>query len=102
MLHADIDEPTVEVRFERWLDLDRLSVQFWESRSIRPGLIPVAKPDAGDQMRYLWPEIMERGVINLVEYQVLSEIHLNERYDGGPYSASFSRLPQLKTLVGHG
>ena len=68
MLLAKVDGPTVEVRFERWLDLDRVLIQFWESRSIRPNLIPVAKPDAGDQIRYLLPEIMERGAIDLVGY----------------------------------
>jgi hypothetical protein len=67
MLLAD-NEPTVGVKFEQWLDLDRLLVQLWESRSIRPNLVPVEKPDAGDQMRYLLPEITGRVVIDLVEY----------------------------------
>ena len=56
-----------------WLDLDHLLVQFWESRSIRPKVVcPIPKEGKqsacmGDSIGCLLPEIVGRGIINLVE-----------------------------------
>jgi hypothetical protein len=52
----------------QWLDIDRLLVQLWESRSIRPKVMCTAKKDMGDRIGSLLPEVTERGIIDLAEY----------------------------------
>ena len=56
----------------KWLDLDRLLVQFWESRSIRPkvvcNLTELEKKEGRDWGGHLFPELTRRGIIDLVEY----------------------------------
>jgi hypothetical protein len=55
----------------RWLGLDRLLVQLWESRSIRPKVVYPRAMDGKRGLRawagYLLPEITKRGIIDLVE-----------------------------------
>ena len=63
---AELGGPT-EMKFEQWLELDRLLVQFWESRSIRPRLIPTTKRGAVDQIGHLLPEITNRGIADIFE-----------------------------------
>ena len=48
------------------LDLDRLLIQFWESRSIRLKVIHT-EPGVAGYIGRLLPEIMGRGLIDLVE-----------------------------------
>ena len=54
-----------------WSDLDRLLVQFWESRSIRTKLELTERPERAGEMRSLaislLPELTKRGIIDLVE-----------------------------------
>ena len=66
---AALEDPTDEVYLE-WLDLDRLLVQFWTSRSIRPRV--VYEPDErgldmGDYAPSLLPELTRRGLVDLIE-----------------------------------
>jgi len=53
----------------QWLDLDRLLVEFWESRSIRPRLGCSKLEEKRESVEYsigcLFPEIMERGIVDL-------------------------------------
>ena len=50
---------------EQWLDLDRLLVQLWESRSIRPKVKSMTDRDVRDYVGHLLPEITKRGIIDL-------------------------------------
>jgi len=51
------------------LDLDRLLVEFWESRSIRPRLGCLRLEEERERVEYcircLFPETMERGIVDL-------------------------------------
>ena len=56
----------------QWLDVDRLLVQFWDSRSIRSKFmyLPMAgneKVEIRDRAGRLLPELTKRGIIDLVE-----------------------------------
>jgi len=58
--------------YEMWLQLDRLLVQFWELRSIRPKVVVIdssrgSTQELKDQIGCLFPEITARGIIDLVE-----------------------------------
>ena len=55
-----------EENCEQWLDLDRLLVKFWESRSIRPKVKSMTDRDVRDYVGHLLPEITKRGIIDLV------------------------------------
>ena len=46
-ISANVGQPIAKVRYEQWLGLDRLLVQFWESRSIRSKLVPTKEPGTG-------------------------------------------------------
>ena len=54
-----------------WLDLDRLLVQFCESRSIRPTIVYPRVKNHAKEMRewagFLLPEVTKRGIADLVE-----------------------------------
>jgi hypothetical protein len=50
-----------------WLDLDRLLVQLWESRSIRPKVVYTTGQGKGDPIESLLPGITERRIVDLVE-----------------------------------
>ena len=70
---AHVGQTVREVISRPWLDLDRLLVQFWELRSIRPKVILAPKRWMGKQeVEYcvgcLLPEITKRGIINLIGY----------------------------------
>ena len=70
---ANIRQTIGEATYEEWLDLDRLLVQLWESHSIRPKITYVCasqneEKEAIDCVSCLLPEITERGIIYLVEY----------------------------------
>jgi len=55
----------------QWMDLDRLLVQLWESRIVRPKIVYSAAKGKEEMVcewiRDLLPEITERGIIDLVE-----------------------------------
>jgi len=55
----------------QWPDLDRLLVQFWDSRSIRPKVVYPRTKNEKRRMKgwvgNLLPEIKKRGIIDLVE-----------------------------------
>ena len=50
-----------------WPDLDRVLVQFWESRSIRTKFLNKCREEAADSITRLLPESRTRGIIDLVE-----------------------------------
>ena len=67
---ANIRQDLGEVTYGQWLDLDRLLVQFWESRSIRPKITynhrsQDERREAIDCVSCLLPEITKRGIIDL-------------------------------------
>jgi len=66
-----VKETVGEQIFQQWLDLDRLLVQFWEARSIRPKVVAVTphkeKQDVRNCIGYLLPDTAIRGIIDLVE-----------------------------------
>jgi hypothetical protein len=66
-LFGDIRQAINETQYGQWMDIDRLLVQFWESRSIRPKVICTTKQGMGDNLGRLLPEITGRGIIDLVE-----------------------------------
>jgi hypothetical protein len=51
----------------QWLDLDRLLVQFWESRSIRPRVVCSMEQNRSDCVGCLLPEITKRGLIDPIQ-----------------------------------
>lgn len=60
----------------QWPDLDRLLLELWDSRSIRPKVVdPRAKNKNGkrDWAGHLLPEITKSGIINLVDESSGSE-----------------------------
>jgi hypothetical protein len=57
-----------------WLELDQLLAQIWESRSIRPQLIydvpqELDRESVRSCMEALLPEVMTRGVVELVGWE---------------------------------
>ena len=79
-MHRDLNltQPDVDVRetigeriYGQWSDLDRLLVQFWESRLIRPeviwAMVEKKRKVTRDSIGCLLPEITKRGIIDLVE-----------------------------------
>ena len=57
----------------RWLDVDRLLVKFWDSRSIRSKVVYVPEmeneeEETRDRVGKLFPELAKRGMIYLVDY----------------------------------
>ena len=71
-LYTVTPEDTMEETVRKqWLDLDRLLVQFWTSRSIRPRLMHRSDKggeDIRDRVPSLLPELTRRGLLDLVEY----------------------------------
>ena len=55
----------------QWSDIDRLLVQFWESRLIRPKVVCPMVQDVRDLVGWLLPEITKRGLIDLVEHVLM-------------------------------
>jgi hypothetical protein len=67
---ADAEQTVGEANFRQWLNLDRLLVQIWESRSIRPKVIFTEQEGMSvmrDCMGCLLPEITKKGIIDLVD-----------------------------------
>ena len=68
---ADVKQTIAEQFLSQWLDLDRLLVRLWETRSIRPEVVCVRphknKQIMMDSMGCLLPELTKREVIDLVE-----------------------------------
>ena len=67
---TDIRQMVGEVVYREWLDLDRLLVQLWELRSIRPkvtyDVMSVDKEkEAINCVSCLLPEMTKRGIIDL-------------------------------------
>jgi hypothetical protein len=68
---ANIRQEFEEEDWEEWLDLDRLLVQFWESTSIRPKVVPSVQVnhirDTADCIgyRFLLPELTKQGIVDL-------------------------------------
>jgi hypothetical protein len=65
-LFVNLREFVGEASYEKWLGLDRLLVQLWESHSIRPKVVS-ATAHKKESIGVLFPEITERGIIDLVE-----------------------------------
>lgn len=69
---TDVLQTIGEAISGQWLDLDRLLVQSWESRSVRPRLIIATKLwerelDARYCIGSLFPEVTQRDIVELVE-----------------------------------
>ena len=57
--------------YSQWLTLDRVLVQLWESRSVRPKITYIPSPEKKEireLMECLLPEMTKRGIIDLVEW----------------------------------
>ena len=67
---TDIRQSLGEAAFRRWSALDRILVQFWESRSIRPRVGCAILVEIGQNVEYcigcLFPEITKRGIVDPV------------------------------------
>ena len=62
--------PIAESAYRKWQDLDRLLLQFWKSRSIRPQIRFRNGKDGfdwKDLVPRLLPELSSRGIVDLVE-----------------------------------
>ena len=63
LIFANVRRAIGEEAYGRWLDLDRLLVQLWESHSIRPKVIWTGgEQDAKDCAGFLLPGITRRGI----------------------------------------
>ena len=67
---SSIRQTVGEVIYREWLDLDRLLVQLWESRSTPPKITRAIneEQETGDYIGCLLPETTKRGIIDVVEY----------------------------------
>ena len=77
---ANVRQAIGEANFEQWLNLDRLLVQFWESRSIRPKVVCAKLREGRDWAGCLLPEITGRGIIDLFEDSYGSQIEREHLY----------------------
>ena len=69
---ADVRRAIGEAGYGQWLELDRLFVQVWESRSIRPKAVVCAmqvkeKEDMRDCIGRLLPETTKGGIIGFID-----------------------------------
>jgi hypothetical protein len=62
---SSFSQATVQGQYGVWLDLDRLLVQLWESRSIRPEVVCMMEPGPGG-VECFFPEITKRKIIDLL------------------------------------
>jgi len=77
---TNLRETLGESFYGKWMDLDRLLVQFWESRGIRPKVgCNVSKKGNVAMFEYIGcllpeilPEITKRGIVELVDLSVRS------------------------------
>ena len=70
---ASIRQTAGETAYREWLDLDRLLVQLWESRLIRPKVKYTCTSENGwkeaiDGVSCLLPEVTKRRIVGLVGY----------------------------------
>jgi hypothetical protein len=71
-VYADVKSASGEAAYREWLDLDRLLVRLWESRSVRPKAIVRTTPTMAewgsrDYVGRVLPEATKGGMIELVE-----------------------------------
>ena len=64
-------QTTREKIHREWVDLDRLLIQFWESRTVRPRIIcqvgEKQKKPMWERIGDLLPGVTERGITELVD-----------------------------------
>ena len=69
--HDRPPETIEEDVYQEWQDLDRVLVQFWTSRSIRPRVVYMPRlgegKDLGVDVPILLPELTRRGLVDLVK-----------------------------------
>ena len=63
---ANVEQTIGEANHGQRLNLDRLLVQVWESRSIHPRVIFTEEQGMGDCIESLLQEMTKQGVIDLV------------------------------------
>jgi hypothetical protein len=73
---ANIRQAIGETDYTQWLNLDRLLVRLWESHSVRPKVaVPTEQAEGSectrDHVGHLLPEIANRGIIDLAEYEYI-------------------------------
>jgi hypothetical protein len=69
--HAVFANPIEETVHREWQDLDRLLVQFWTAHSLHPKVMYGSERggnDLRDLAPSLFPELMRRGIVDLVQY----------------------------------
>jgi hypothetical protein len=59
---VDVRQTVGEANCEQWLGLDRLLIQLWESRAVRPQVVWAT----ADCAACLLPEAMKSGIVELV------------------------------------
>ena len=59
----------------RWADLDRFLVQLWELNAFRTRVVyvPAGEKEACECIGKLLPEMMKRGIVELVDKRELDE-----------------------------
>ena len=66
---GEIEAVKQSATYEEWMDLDRLLVQFWESRSIPPKVVCTVWPGRERDVRRFndcfFPELTRRGAIDV-------------------------------------
>ena len=65
--------PSVKSAYREWQDLDRLLLQFWTSRSLRPKIEYGGECDLIKLAPRLLPELTSRGAIDLIDVHESSE-----------------------------
>ena len=61
---------------QEWLDLDSLLVRLWTLRSLRLKVMYESRRGSGDRteaVARLLPEVMRRGIVDLVEYPYVEQ-----------------------------
>lgn len=68
--HVSVDTIKRSVHCGGWMDLDRLLVRFWESRSTRPKVVCMVSEgqerDIRGFTRHFFPKLAERGMIDIL------------------------------------
>jgi hypothetical protein len=68
---ANIRRSIGEAHVRLWLDLDLFLAQLWETRSIRTKVVCTTERSTGVDIGCLFPEMTKRGILDLVEYDLL-------------------------------
>ena len=69
-LSTDFTTENEESAYQKWQDLDRLLLQFWISRSIRPKIGYWGKCYLVELAPRLLPELTSRGAVDLIDLKV--------------------------------